>query len=100
MGLRLNQVERGSRAKRQFEHRVGIAGMQPRVFGQAHQPDRHQQTVAADFGNEVQVGINSQSQQLEGAPLWQVLLELSCRCYDFLRCAGVAQHVQQHADGL
>lgn len=45
-----------------FEIRVFGAGLQLAVGIGAHQPHRHQQAVAADFGHQVERGIDAQAQ--------------------------------------
>ena len=66
-----------SSAQSQFEHRVLGAGLQVPLGHLVHEAHRYHEPVATDFGDQPLGGIDAQAQQLEGATLRQVLLELA-----------------------
>ena len=51
--------------------------MQAAIVFQPHEPYRDDQAIAADFGNQVQCGVNSQPQQLESSARRKILLKLA-----------------------
>ena len=88
------------RAERHFKGGVFFVGNQFAIGLLLHQADDHQQSVAADFGGEVQAVVDSQSEQLEIATLRQILLELATRGHDLLGAARFAHHFENELDGF
>ena len=88
------------RAECHFKGCVFFAGKQFAVVLLLHEANNHQQSVAADFGCEVQAVVDAQAQQLEIAPLWQILLKLAACGHDLLGAARFAHHFENELNGF
>ena len=56
-----------------------------------HHADRHDQAVGADFRNQRRFCVHLQAQELEGAVLRQILLEIACLRRHFAGLSGTTQ---------